>query len=207
VALEAVYGRRLEMIRPSASRLQDLARQYVEALVPDAVGVVRALRAEGIDVRIMSGGLRPAVLAVADALGVPHNRVAAVDVSFSANGQYAGYDAQSPLARSGGKPEVLRLWRSEVAGPVMMVGDGVTDLETQHVADLFVAYGGVVDRPAVMAAADFVIRSHSLAPVLPLALAGEPPRVSSARELFERGLDLLDPEYRAFFHFNATSRK
>jgi phosphoserine phosphatase len=206
--LEAVYGRRLELIRPTAARVQELAAQYVASLVPDAADVVRTLRAEGIDVRVMSGGLRPAVLAVADALGVPHDRVAAVDIHFDEHGEYAGYDAHSPLARSGGKAEVMRLWRNEIAGAVMMVGDGMTDLETHHVADIFVAYAGVVARPPVIAAADFVVRSASLAPVLPLALAGEPPRVAAARDLFDRGLDLLEQEYRAFFpYFNGTSRK
>jgi phosphoserine phosphatase len=206
VALEAVYGRRLELIRPTAGQLQDLARQYVAALVPDAAAVVRALQAEGIDVRIMSGGLRPAVEAVADALGVARTRVSAVDIRFNADGEYAGYDTHSPLARSGGKAEMLRLWRGDIAGAVMMVGDGVTDLETQHVADIFVAYAGVVSRAAVVAAADFVVRSASLAPVLPLALAGEPPRMGASRELYERGLNLLEREYRAFFpYFNNTS--
>jgi phosphoserine phosphatase len=201
VTLEAVYGRRLELIRPTATQLEELARQYVAALVPDAAAVVRALQAEGIGVRIMSGGLRPAVDCVADALGVPRNLVSAVDIHFNAAGEYAGYDAQSPLARSGGKAEMLRLWRGDIAGAVMMVGDGVTDLETQHVADIFVAYAGVVSRAAVVAAADFVVRSASLAPVLPLALAGEPPRMSAGRELYDRGLNLLEREYRAFFPF------
>jgi phosphoserine phosphatase len=206
VTLEAVYGRRLELIRPTAGQLQDLARQYVAALVPDAAAVVRALQAEGIDVRIMSGGLRPAVEAVADAVGVARTRVSAVDIRFDADGEYAGYDTRSPMARSGGKAELLRLWRGDIAGAVMMVGDGVTDLETQHVADIFVAYAGVVSRDAVVAAADFVVRSSSLAPVLPLALAGEPPRMSAGRELYEKGLNLLERDYRAFFpYFNNTS--
>lgn len=207
VPLESVYGRRLELIRPARQRVEALARQYVETLVPDAAGVVRALRAEGVDVRIMSGGLRPAVHGVADAVGVSHDKVAAVDISFDGRGAYAGYDVHSPLARSGGKGEVLRLWRGEIAGPVMMVGDGVTDLETRHVADIFVAYAGVAARPAVLAAADFIIRSRSLAPVLPLAVAGATPRESASRDLFERGLDLLEPDYRAFFQYPTRSSR
>jgi phosphoserine phosphatase len=200
--LEAVYGRRLELIRPSRARIEELARRYVEQIVPDAAGVVDALAFEGIEVRIMSGGLCPAVHAVADALRIPHERVAAVDVHFHEDGTYAGYDTRSPLARSGGKHEVMRLWRSQLGGPVMMVGDGATDLEAARVSDLFVAYAGVAARPAIMAAADVVIRSASLAPVLPLALGGEPPRSQGARELFGRGIDLLEPEYRAFFSYS-----
>jgi phosphoserine phosphatase len=204
--LEAVYGRRLELIQPTAAAVAALADRYVEAMVPDAVEVVAALGLEGIDVRIMSGGLRPAVLAVADRLGISGSKVAAVDIRFSDTGAYAGFDTRSPLARAGGKREVMQLWRSEIGGPVMMVGDGATDLETRGVADVFVAYAGVVHRPAVANAADVVVRSRSLAPVLPLALGGERPRLQAGRAIYDRGMALLEQHYHDYFpHSNNVS--
>jgi phosphoserine phosphatase len=204
--LEAVYGRRLELIRPTAAAVDDLAQRYLDAIVPDAADVVSALGFEGIDVRIMSGGLRPAVLAVAARLGIVGEKVAAVDIHFSEGGDYAGFDARSPLARAGGKREVMQLWRAEIGGPVMMVGDGATDLETRSVADLFVAYAGVVHRPAVVAAADVVIRSHSLAPVVPLALGGERPRSQAGLAVYEKGMQLLEQHYHDFLaHSNNVS--
>jgi phosphoserine phosphatase len=196
VPLEAVYGRRLEMIRPTRGQLEELARQYVAALVPDAAAVVRALRAEGVAVRVMSGGLLPAVRAVAEELGLSGDDVAAVDIRFDEAGGYAGFDAASPLARSGGKRDVMQQWRAGMEGAVMLVGDGATDLEARDDVDLFVAYAGVVERAAVVAGADVVIRSPSLAPVLPLALAGAAPRAES-RTLYERGVDLLGKEYHS----------
>lgn len=198
VPLEEVYGRRLDIIRPSRQALDELGRLYVERLVPDAAEVVAALHFEGIDVRIMSGGLFPAVAAAGEAVGVPASRVAAVRIEFDNDGNYAGYDSASPLARSGGKLEVMQLLRQDMAGAVIMVGDGITDLEASPAADLFVAYAGVVERGPVVAAADVVIRSASMAPLLPLALGGEPPRSAAAQPVFDRGLALLEPEYRAF---------
>lgn len=195
--LEAVYGRRLELIRPDRARVASLARQYVDALVPDAAAVVHALAAEGIDVRIMSGGLKPAVLAVAAAVGVRPAAVAAVDITFDDRGAYAGFDGQSPLARAGGKRDMLAAWRDEARCPIMLVGDGATDLEASDVADVFVAYAGVIAREPVVAAADAVVRSRSLAPVLPLAVGGTAPRSAGGRALFERGLALLDESCRA----------
>jgi hypothetical protein len=62
---------------------------------------------------------------------------------------------------------------------------------------VFVAYAGVVERPAVVAASDAVIRSASLAPVLPLALGGGFPGVAQHRALFDMGVDMLDPRDRA----------
>lgn len=189
--LEAVYGRRLELIRPSRARVEQLAAQYVARLVEDAPAVVRALRELGIIVRVMSGGLLPAVRGVAAALGLEDRDVAAVGIRFDEAGAYSGYDAGSPLARSGGKRDLLLEWRESFAGRVMLVGDGATDLEAAAAADVFVAYAGVVARPNVMRAADAVVRSRSLAPILPLALGGARPPGETARAVFDRGLQLL----------------
>jgi phosphoserine phosphatase len=192
VPLEEVYGRRLEIVRPLRSDVAALGRAYVDALVPDAAEVVAALHAESISVRILSGGLRPAIVYVAEQLGIADDGVAAVGVTFDENGAYTGFDTHSPLARSGGKRAVIRSWRAQLAAPLMLVGDGATDLEAADEVEMFIAYAGVVDRAVVTAAADAVVRSHSLAPVLVLALGGKPPAVSVHRATFERGLELLD---------------
>ncbi len=198
IALERVYGDRLALAMPTRSAVDALGALYVEHTVPDAAAVVRALQAEGIQVRIMSGGLLPAVLKLAAHVGVAARDVSAVDIRFDANGDYAGYDEASLLARSGGKRTLLEIWRRERNGSVMFVGDGVTDLETRDVADVFVAYAGVVERPTVTAAADLVIRSRSLAPVLPLALGGQRPRHASAQALYDAGLEMLEDIYRTY---------
>ena len=196
VPLEDVYGRRLDLVRPTRSDLVALGATYVDSLVPDAREVVAGLRASGIVVRVLSGGLRPAVVHVAAALGIADADVAAVDVVLGADGAWCGFDAASPLARAHGKAAVAGRWRAELCPPVMLVGDGATDLEAAAVVDTFIAYAGVADRPHVTAAADAVVRSRSLAPVLALARAGVPPDDPTHRATFERGLSLLDDETR-----------
>jgi phosphoserine phosphatase len=191
VALEEVYGRRLAIARPSAARVRALGEEYVARMVPDARETVSALRAAGVAVRVVSGGVLPAVAALARALGVPDEHVAAVPLRFAGDGAYAGYDAASPLARSGGKREQLERWLPELPRPVMMVGDGVTDLEARPPADCFVAYAGVTAREAVLAAADVVVRSRSLAPVVALALGDAAPQDPEARAVYDRGRALL----------------
>lgn len=192
VPLEQVYGRRLALIRPTRSDLDRLAADYVAALVPDAREVTAALQAEGVAVRVLSGGLRPAVCALAHELGIAEDDVAAVDVRFDDAGRYAGFDVDSPLARSGGKAELLAQWRSAGPTPILLVGDGATDVEAKPAADLFVVFTGVVERAIAVEAADVVVRARSLAPILPLALGGERPRDLAAGALFEKGLALLD---------------
>ena len=194
IPLQQVYGKRLEMIRPSRAAIDALAVLYIDALVPDAREVVRALREEGITVRIVSGGIRAAIIPMARALGLDVGAIGAVDVRWTADGSYAGYDTSSPLARSGGKREVVSKWREEIGSPLMMVGDGVTDLEARPVVDLFVAYAGVAARAQVMAAADVVLRNPSLAPVVTLALDGEIPVHPEAASLANKGARLLAQE-------------
>ena len=171
--LEAVYGRRLAIIRPSRADIEVLARRYIAAAVTGAREVVASLREAGVEVGIVSGGLRPALLPLAAWLGIPEHRVAAVDLHFDARGDYAGYDDASPLAKSGGKRELLALWRPTLRPPVLFVGDGATDLEARPEVDVFVAFMGVVQRPAIAAAADVVVATPSLLPLLDIVFAGD----------------------------------
>lgn len=199
IPLEQVYGQRLRLVQPTRAQLAALGDLYTERMVPDARDVVQALQREGLQVRIMSGGLRQAVEPFAAALGVAPSCVAAVDTYFNERGDYVGFEETSPLTRAGGKRELLQLWRTHlIEGAVMFVGDGATDLETSTVADLFVAFAGVAARPAVMNGADVVVRSASLAPIVPLALGGVAPRHVATQTVYDKGFDLLEPVYRSY---------
>jgi phosphoserine phosphatase len=170
VRLEEVYGRRLTLVNPTREQVAELGRRYIDTLVPDARAVVATLLSEGVQVRVISGGLRPAVVMLAREIGIDESAVAAVDLYFDDDGGYAGFDALSPLAASGGKRIVIERWAESLPRPIMLVGDGATDQEAQGVVDAFVAFAGVTARPGVIAAADMVIRDRSLAAVVPLAL-------------------------------------
>jgi phosphoserine phosphatase len=91
-----------------------------------------------------------------------------VEITFNDDGSYADFDAASPLTMSGGKRAAIERWN--IGRPALMVGDGTTDLEARPVVDLFVAFAGVVERPGVVQSADVVVRTNSLAPILPIAL-------------------------------------
>jgi len=164
VPLEEVYGRRLALIDPTRSEVEEIGHAYIDALVDDARETVAELLKMGVDVRVISGGLLPAVLAVARELGLQPHQVRAVDILFDDQGRFSRFESDSPLARSGGKLEVIRAW--DLPRPALLVGDGATDLEARPAVDAFVAFMGVVDRPAVAAGADHVVRTPSLAPIL-----------------------------------------
>jgi len=172
IALEEVYGRRLELVRPTRAQVERVGRAYVAQAAPRARELITALRALDKRVAIVSGGLLPAVRVLAQALGVAAADVHAVDVWFDAEGGYAGFDAGSPLARSGGKVALLaRIAAAPAAGRVALVGDGVTDLEAARHAARFVAFGGFVRRAAVFARAAVACDVPDFAALAPLLLA------------------------------------
>lgn len=170
--LEEVYARRLELIRPTAAEVARVGALYIERMVPGARETVVALRQAGIHVRVLSGGLAPAVRVIARHLDIADADVAAVEIYFDADGSYAGFDSTTPLARSGGKREWVVGQGHRLAPPVLMVGDGATDLETRPVVAAFAAYTGVIARPDVVRHADVVIAGPSLTDLLPYVNRG-----------------------------------
>jgi phosphoserine phosphatase len=165
LALDAVYGKRLDLVRPDRAAVEWLAGLYVEQVVPGAVETVEALHGAGKDVHIVSGGLRQAILPLANRLGISLEKIHAVDVVFGDEGSYADFDRASPLARPGGKAEVCRVLGS-AGKSVALVGDGATDIEAREAGAYIVGFGGVVVRDTVKSGADIFFCGPSLTAVL-----------------------------------------
>lgn len=166
--LEQVYGRRLAIIRPTEAEVTAVGRQYVERIAPGAERAVQRLMEAGVVVQILSGGLTPAVRILARHLGIAHERVAAVDLVFGPGGEYAGFDVESLLARSGGKRRWLEQHGGSLPRPVLLVGDGATDLEARPAVDAFAVFTGIVAREEIVCRADHIIPGPSLVNLLPL---------------------------------------
>jgi phosphoserine phosphatase len=159
VALEDVYGARLAEVRPRRDEVDLLSRAYVEALAPDAVESIRRIRHAGVQVVLVSGGLRHALLRLALHLGLGPSDVHAVSVRFDELGAYVGYDTTSPLTMADGKRRIVDSLKLD--GPVVAAGDGATDLAMREAVDLFVAYTGFVTRANVVDKADAVAASFA----------------------------------------------
>ena len=152
VPLDAVYGRRLGLIRPTHREIATLGAEYIATAVPGVRDAVALWLANGITVVLVSGGLRAAILPLAAWLSIPSAQVFAVDLEFDADGVASGVAPGCVLARAGGKPRVVAAL--PLARPILAVGDGATDAELAGVVDRFVAFTGVVRRPAVVERAD-----------------------------------------------------
>lgn len=172
VPLEEVYGARLDLVRPSRADLEAVGQAYIERALPHGRELVEDLRSLGKVVGIVSGGLTIPVAIFARHLGIEAQGVHAVDTQHGPDGAYEGFDRLCPLTRSGGKPEVLRAIRASHPGPLVLVGDGATDLEAATATDSpcsrFIAFGGVDRRASVFAAATITCEAHDLFKLLPL---------------------------------------
>ncbi len=164
--LDAVYAKRLSLVRPSRSDLAALAGAYAAGVLPGAPEAIRALRAAGVRVVLVSGGLRDAIVPFAAGLGFAATDVHAVEIRFAADGAYESFDPMSPLACAGGKPRIARTLG--LPSPVLAVGDGSTDAELKPCVDAFAAFTGVARRESVVAVADYVITRFAELPPLVL---------------------------------------
>lgn len=155
--IEAVYSKRMGAIRPALAEIEQLGRVYVERIAPRARETLTELRVRGIELVMVSGGLREAILPLARELGVDEQRVHAVSVFFDEEGNYAGFDERSLLTRQDGKRITVR--DMGLRGPILAVGDGMTDCEIRQVVEGFAAFTGFMRREPVVKRADFVIEN------------------------------------------------
>jgi len=96
---------------------------------------------------------------VAEKLSIPQHRIFANNLLFDQSGSFSGFDDEEFTSRDGGKARVVEhLQKAHAYSPIVMVGDGVTDMQARPPANAFVGFGGVVVREKVAAGADWFIR-------------------------------------------------
>jgi len=214
--LSAALQQRLELMQPTVDDLRRYLQSHPaeQRLVPGIRKLIAELQARNVKVFLISGGFRELILPVADALQIPRNNIYAnrfvymmsdkdkddddddegEDQSHNDDNKIirvTGFDPSQATSHQGGKPQVIRQIREQnPLQTVVMVGDGSTDLEAVQesgAADLFIGYGGVVQRPAVQEQADlFVTDYQELVDLLPrykVAMIGSGAFASSVMQM------------------------
>lgn len=175
VSLEDALNARLEVINPTPTDIQAFLRAHPPEtrLVPGAKDLIKALQSRGIAVYLISGGFRELSLPIAAALDIPPKNLFANRMNWQMNedtgtiDKLAGFDEREVTGHQFGKPKAIKKLRD--ANPyrcIVMIGDGITDLEAvqavQGGADLFIGFGGVVKRDAVMRGADWFVDDFNI---------------------------------------------
>jgi phosphoserine phosphatase len=156
ISLESIFGKRLSIIQPTASNVSKVGQLYIDTVEPSAKQVIATLKDRGWIPIILSGGYRQAIEPLADYLGVEF--IEAVDLYFNEDGSYRDFDRNYPSTRSGGKPEVVKSLRDKYSpSKIVAIGDGVSDLESKPVIDMFIGFGRYAVREKVKQEADYFI--------------------------------------------------
>ena len=188
IGLEEVYGKRLELIKPTQKDIIKLKDAYKNTATRDAALVVDLLADLGHDIYIVSGGLLEPVREFGLSLGIHEANIFAVGVNYNqlsgqwwrSNGaqdpswspEYLDFH-HSPLTLSEGKKTIISQILENKSGRSMLIGDGMSDFLASSCVDQFVGYGGVISRENVKKNSDVFVNCESLLPLLPLAGASE----------------------------------
>jgi phosphoserine phosphatase len=216
--LEDVYAKRLQAVRPTHDQIRQIRAVYKRNIVADAQAVIAALQFLGHHVYIISGGLAEPVKEFGVFLGVPKQNIRAVQVDYDQlAGQWWHSDSQNHSAKqaryldyeegaltvSDGKAQIVQELLGTQNGRSLLIGDGNSDLLAGHTVDLFVGFGGVVQRERVKAESPAFIHTASLAPLL--LLAAGPAAIRQAKDtpheaVFQKAFSLTNTGAINFNH-------
>ena len=88
ISIESVYAHRLDLIKPTRDEVTALGQAYIETVQRGARALCAVLSVAGCDVTLLSGGLRDAIVPLAEYMGIPASRVHAVSILFDDDGHY-----------------------------------------------------------------------------------------------------------------------
>ena len=149
IPIEEIFSRRLELINPTRHQCLEIGKAYLEEIEPTAKETISKLKKQGWECIIISGGFVTCIEELAEYLEI--SSIEAVPLYFNENGDYLGFDSDYPTTRNGGKPELLKkVAKNTSAEHVVMVGDGVSDLETFGIADRFIGFTRYAARQQIL---------------------------------------------------------
>lgn len=159
IAFADALRQRLALLPLTRDHVRAAADRAPARLSPSVARNLETLRRHAGRLVIVSGGLREVIAPVADLLGVPADRVLALDLTYDETGRVTGVADGNPILEPQGKALAIR--GLNLSGPVAMVGDGWTDAEVKAAgaADRFYAFTEIVRRDRVVAAADVEART------------------------------------------------
>ncbi len=158
IGIDESLRRRLAMLRIRRAHVDAVVKLLKKRISPSFRRAKAELRRNADRIHVVSSGFREYVVPVCAELGIAADHVVANAFQWSKDGVATGYDRQSLLAHPGGKAEAVRALK--LSGTVVAVGDGITDCEIRDhgAAQQFVAYCENIERDAVVARADRVVR-------------------------------------------------
>ncbi|XP_003386961.1 PREDICTED: phosphoserine phosphatase-like [Amphimedon queenslandica] len=145
-------GMRLNIIKPTLNKVKQLVEEDLSdidnVLTPHVKELVDLLHSRGISVYVISGGFRRLIEPITNNLRIEKKNLYCNALLFNEAGEYEGFDLDQLTCQDGGKSLVMRDIKKKHEY-VVMIGDGMTDLQASPPADAFIGFGGNVVRSRV----------------------------------------------------------
>ena len=151
------FPQKLELIRPSYQDLDKLGEFLLDYVSEDWKQVLALLQDQGVKIGILSQWYTRSSLPVAQLLHIDPEWIFALHFHHTEDGTYQSLDMTQDLMYYDGKRKVIeKLRASYPEETIVFSGDSLWDYESGQIADLFIAYTGVIARPKVIAIAGHV---------------------------------------------------
>ena len=152
--------KRLKLAAPSKADIVLFAKEARRYLTPGMPELIAKLQKANIDVWIVSGALRDAILPTAEYLSIPKEQVLAIEALWDDKGEFLGIAPHDRFALS--KVEGCKAYVEKWSKPSVVIGDGMTDyaLYNTGLAQHFIAYCEHAKREAVLKQAP--IQTHNV---------------------------------------------
>ncbi|HSW68912.1 MAG TPA: HAD-IB family phosphatase [Gammaproteobacteria bacterium] len=164
-----IYQKRMDLILPTQKFIDALGKQYCKNLTPDSDAVIRLLHGLKKEIYIVSAGLYPAIVPLAELLNISDKNIYAVGIQFDSHGKLLSYEQDSPLTKNEGKKVIV----TEILkkhSRIGYVGDGLNDVVVYDLVTRFIGYGGIYYRSNIAALCEYYIETPSMSAILPLFL-------------------------------------
>ncbi len=140
IPFQISLSKRLLLAAPSKEDVLHAGTNALDAVTSGMKELINALQTGGVDVWLVSGGIRESLLPVGKFLGIPTAHILGVSLLWNEGGAFKGIDPNDPLSRS--KVEGLREKALTWQRPRIAVGDAMSDykLFEEGVVDHFILY-------------------------------------------------------------------
>lgn len=150
---------RFKLFQANKTHIKKLTTQLKKQITPSVKLNNQFFKQNADQIFIITGGFKEYVWPIVKKFGLAENHVLANSFIFDKKGNIIGFDKTNPLSREGGKPEKIKQLKLE--GDIYVIGDGITDyqIKEKNKSAKFFAFTENIERPAVMAKADEVIKT------------------------------------------------
>lgn len=140
--------KRLNILKPT---IDDIRIYYQRNLLDDfsegIFNLINRFKNNNKSIYVISGGFEQLIHPYTDILNIPRENVFCNELIFDKDGKYSSFDTTRLTSVSGGKIEVIKQIKKQITNKnIMMIGDGLTDLETYPYVNIFIGYGGNIER-------------------------------------------------------------